>query len=1458
MSEQSGWKGFIPVFLACMFTVLATTTAARGETETGSFPIAKLLVGEERLITTQPGCEISGQQDLEAEAVLLAHGTGTIEIWESFELDTDSWGIFGRLVDPTGRSTKGPFRVNTVVKGVQQSPEVAHDPSGGFLVVWESSPSGQSDGPWAIFARLFDKSGEPLGEDFRLDSERPGSRRAPKVRLLHDLGYEVTWESYDSDGVFLGTYGRLIQGDLIFEDGFETGSFTVWSGVASGPIAVFSATEADPGGSLEIHFDASGSFDPDGSIAGYLWDFGDGTLGSDVAPIHVYPAHGTYLITLSLVDNQGLTATVSATLHVFGPLSGLALISPPDGEVDVTVSRKPNFRFSRPLAPETLNPTDISVRVEGGLIAATAHLSTVGDVITLFFEDPLPADSQVAITIDGNSLRNVEGGGVDIDGDGRRGGIRTFSFHTVSLATAEGTKVCGRVLASNLAVGGGEEPLVDAEVTVDGAEGNYFSTTDVDGNFCLDPAPIGRFFARVDGRTATNAVPEGAYYPTVVEAWQGISSSMVHIGNTYLPLIASDSLQPVSNTTSTVITFPPSVLAARPELAGTSIVVPAGSLFGDDGTIGGMVGIAPVSPDRLPAPLPPGLEPALVITVQTDGGSNFDIPAPICFPNLPDTKTGEQLAAGAKSGLWSFNHEAGRWELSGPMTVSADGLLVCTDPGVGIRAPGWHVSQPTASASGGGGTSNPSTGGPPDPYDDPNVERDPNCPSVLSSCPQELFDRIGSQSKCILKVGTTAIAVAATVAAFFPEIALIGVGTLSVVIAQSQAIASFAEGDNLPAAVSQASVLSRFGGIVDSIYGVNQSIEACEEAGQRRDALEACEANSCQGSGLVAFGAFSGATLTRTVPIPSNLEDEQALLFEANRNFLTAFYGGSQWSDVEPKDLQILSVFNTTLIEAMALESELAAEISFSEGQALLRLPLPTGLTQADAVALISRLNSFVRNELPQSEVENLVNAASTLASIAVELEGRGWSTTIDLFTRGSLRVDANVVEQIDPHSQFYKLTTIGPNSERRGFVPSQGFVESLILAPETVYAIEYLSPTDLKVAQAVFLTGPAGSNTNIPRSVFFDQSGPDSDGDGLTDTAESIAGTRSDLGDTDGDGTSDRDEVVQGTDPFGRDIQIGEVISAAISNPFETDRYSFPALANQKIYFDLQVETGVSAIRWSAAGSNGTELFSTCLGCGDPGVRTVVDGGTYTITVGGNASQTGVYQFQVWNVPAPDSFSIQIGDLISDSVPGPGAGRIETPGVRDVYTFTASPGQVVYFDVLNQTVSSIPWEVKDAAGTVVSSQCLGCGDPGIRTLSLGGSYTITVGSNNSSQVGTYSVQVWDVPAPDSFSIQIGDVISNGVPGPGAGRIETPGVRDVYTFTASPGQVVYFDLLNQTGTSSIAWVLRDASSTVIFSTCLGCGDPGVRTLNQGGSYTITIGGNNSAQTGTYSFQMLPQ
>ncbi|MCA0295768.1 MAG: PKD domain-containing protein [Actinobacteria bacterium] len=72
------------------------------------------------------------------------------------------------------------------------------------------------------------------------------------------------------------------------------------------PSAAFTSTVLD----RRATFDGSASTDPDGSVTGYSWDFGDGTTGSGVNPVHVYAGSGSYNVTLTATDNKGATGTV--------------------------------------------------------------------------------------------------------------------------------------------------------------------------------------------------------------------------------------------------------------------------------------------------------------------------------------------------------------------------------------------------------------------------------------------------------------------------------------------------------------------------------------------------------------------------------------------------------------------------------------------------------------------------------------------------------------------------------------------------------------------------------------------------------------------------------------------------------------------------------------------------------------------------------------------------------------------------------------------------------------------------------------------------------------------------------------------------------------------------------------------------------------------------------------------
>ncbi len=58
---------------------------------------------------------------------------------------------------------------------------------------------------------------------------------------------------------------------------------------------------------LSCTVDGSDSFDPDGAIASYAWDFGDGGTDVGITASHTYAAAGSYAVTLTVTDDDGAT-----------------------------------------------------------------------------------------------------------------------------------------------------------------------------------------------------------------------------------------------------------------------------------------------------------------------------------------------------------------------------------------------------------------------------------------------------------------------------------------------------------------------------------------------------------------------------------------------------------------------------------------------------------------------------------------------------------------------------------------------------------------------------------------------------------------------------------------------------------------------------------------------------------------------------------------------------------------------------------------------------------------------------------------------------------------------------------------------------------------------------------------------------------------------------------------------
>jgi PKD repeat protein len=111
------------------------------------------------------------------------------------------------------------------------------------------------------------------------------------------------------------------------------------------------------------------SSDPDGSVASWLWDFGDGSSSADRNPVHSYDAPGEYQVTLMVTDDDGATGETTKPVTVTAPSPAIELEGKRRGRNKVFLDWTPasvTVDVWRALLTVDLIPTRIATGVEGG------------------------------------------------------------------------------------------------------------------------------------------------------------------------------------------------------------------------------------------------------------------------------------------------------------------------------------------------------------------------------------------------------------------------------------------------------------------------------------------------------------------------------------------------------------------------------------------------------------------------------------------------------------------------------------------------------------------------------------------------------------------------------------------------------------------------------------------------------------------------------------------------------------------------------------------------------------------------------------------------------------------------------------------------------------------------------------------------------------------------------------
>jgi len=480
----------------------------------------------------------------------------------------------------------------------------------------------------------------------------------------------------------------------------------------------------------------------------------------------------------------------------------------------------------------------------------------------------------------------------------------------------------------------------------------------------------------------------------------------------------------------------------------------------------------------------------MVITVQTDGAMNFDRPVPVTFPNLPDPVTGEKLPPGAKSALWSFNHDIGEWEVVGPMTVTEDGEFVTTDVGVGIQQPGWHGSWIGWLAE---------LFGPPG-----------DIPGKVTECHTTNLEKI-------ILINSITNEIAACLAEIpklknlFRCAGAFERFSLTATLKLADLNRRINRSENIPITVLEES-LAAFKSLVEFA----ETLEECLLAVKRSNGLS---------SMIVCLTSLTNAIEFLCEDYTQNCANQRMgfqILCSWNHALNKRLNELQNLADLlvkfDPKDPL------TKIQGAIALlELLIEGKKNLASGNFRMNSSTEGGDSSATQLTENERLREFINEFEPAlrpfmivgSQGQTSIRAFEAMASTAVRISDISTRELLDLYkplpgtTYFHIKVDA---------------------FEHRGVITGKSISQAL---PEELSGvISYYNHRSRTFSQSNFLAGPTGSRFRLPVNQG-ERITIDTDGDGIPDLGELVIGTNPNNPDTDGDGIPDGAEIDAGTDPL-------------------------------------------------------------------------------------------------------------------------------------------------------------------------------------------------------------------------------------------------------------------------------------------------------------------------------------
>jgi VCBS repeat-containing protein len=220
-----------------------------------------------------------------------------------------------------------------------QNPSHSYASAGTYIATLTVTDDDGGTGTGTVLVKVADAAPAAQADAYTTAEDQPLTVLAPGVLGNDDAGPTATAAvaTNPSHGTLaLGADGSFTYTPLADFNGEDTFTYTIASGSQTSdpatvtiaitgvndlPTAALTVAPAAPTTFDAVVFTDT-STDPDGTIVGWSWAFGDGGSSTDRNPTHTYAAAGAYAVRLTVTDNSSGTASVEKTVTVTAGGSG--------------------------------------------------------------------------------------------------------------------------------------------------------------------------------------------------------------------------------------------------------------------------------------------------------------------------------------------------------------------------------------------------------------------------------------------------------------------------------------------------------------------------------------------------------------------------------------------------------------------------------------------------------------------------------------------------------------------------------------------------------------------------------------------------------------------------------------------------------------------------------------------------------------------------------------------------------------------------------------------------------------------------------------------------------------------------------------------------------------------------------------------------------------------------------